>query len=89
MATIVLTSEVMSKSVKPKCWHGTAKWRLMKDCEVGGGLFIPRSDIKGERSRPGIPSNLKSLGQTWTTSIAEYTAEDGTVVEGFRLQRVA
>ena len=43
----------------------------MKDCEIGGGLFIPRSDIKGERSRTDT-SNLKSLGQKWTTSIAEY-----------------
>jgi len=88
MTLLILSKSEYLETVKSVNAHGTAKWRLMKDCEIGGGIFVPRSDTKGEKSRPGIPPQLKSFGQKWSTSIATKTI-DGLEVSGWGLKRVA
>ena len=36
--------------------------------EVGGGFFIPRTDLAREDYRPAVPAPLKRKGQKWTGS---------------------
>lgn len=62
---------------------GTYPWRTTK---VGGGFFVPRTDVKSEDYRPTAPEGLKREGWKFVTS--KFTCPDTKEI-GIFVKRVA